>query len=217
MSSVDRTNKALQRLSFMGDWLQMKQKINTRQIMEDIEGFKHHWKPYNLRNPNNRWGLSITSLDGKLSGVPDLDSLLQYNKIHGTSITNHHIKEYTEVYKQSEEIQKLIAPWKPWLGRCHFLKLNTGGYFPEHYDINKIEYGYEEIRLIAFINNCNKKDLKFIYEDTVRDVKDGQMFFFNANKRHSVFSTSDDIIMLVFCMKFDEHLFERLIEQYRFA
>ena len=37
------------------------------------------------------------------------------------------------------------------------------------------------------------------------------------NKRHSVFSTSDDIIMLVFCMKFDEHLFERLIEQYRFA
>ena len=61
------------------------------------------------------------------------------------------------------------------------------------------------------------EDLKFIYEDTVRDVKDGQMFYFNANKRHSVFSTSDDIIMLVFCMKFDELLFERLIEQYRFA
>ena len=162
-------------------------------------------------------GLSITSLDGGLSGIPDLDSLLQYNKINGTSITNHHIKEYTEVYKNSEELQKLIAPWKPWLGRCHFLKLNTGGYFPEHYDINKIEYGYEEIRLIAFINNCNKKDLKFIYEDTVRDVEDGTLYYFNANKRHSVFSTSDDIIMVVFCMKFDDTLFERLIEEYRFA
>ena len=217
MSSVDRINKALQRLSFMGDWLQMKQKIDTKQIMKDIDGFKHHWKPYNLRNPNNRWGLSITSLDGKLSGIPDLDSLLQYNKIHGTSITNHHIKEYTEVYKQSEEIQKLIAPWKPWLGRCHFLKLNTGGYFPEHYDINKIEFGYEEIRLIAFINNCNKKDLKFIYEDTVRDVEDGTLYYFNANKRHSVFSTAEDIIMCVFCLKFDEELFKTLIEQYRFA
>ena len=138
-------------------------------------------------------------------------------KLNKTNITNHHIKKYTEVYKNSEELQKLIAPWKDWLGRCHFLKLNTGGYFPEHYDINKIEYGFDEIRLIAFINNCNKKDLKFIYEDTVRDVEDGTLYYFNANKRHSVFSTSDDIIMVVFCMKFDDTLFEKLIEEYRFA
>src|SRR5210317_1132442 len=88
MSSIDRTNKALQRLSTMGDWLQMKQHINTRQIMKDLEPYKDSWKPYNLRNPNNRWGLSVTSLDGKLSGIPDLDSLLQYNKIHGTSMIN---------------------------------------------------------------------------------------------------------------------------------
>ena len=78
-------------------------------------------------------------------------------------------------------------------------------------------YGYEEIRLIAFINNCNKKDLKFIYEDTVRDVEDGTLYYFNANKRHSVFSTAEDIIMCVFCLKFDEELFKTLIEQYRFA
>lgn len=210
-------DKALARLFTMGDWLQMKTHINTRKLMKEIEPYNNSWKPYNLRNPNNRWGLSVTSLDGKLSGIPDLDSLLQYNNIHGTQIRNSDINKYTEVYNNSEELQKIIEPWKPWLGRCHFLKLNTGGYFPEHYDINKIEYDYDEIRFIAFINKCDKKDLKFIYEDTVRDVKDGQLFYFNANKRHSVFSTSDDIIMLVFCMKFDEHLFERLIEQYRYA
>lgn len=210
-------DKALARLFTMGDWLQMKTHINTRKLMKEIEPYNDSWKPYNLRNPNNRWGLSVTSLDGKLSGIPDLDSLLQYNNIHGTQIRNSDINKYTEVYNNSEELQKIIEPWKPWLGRCHFLKLNTGGYFPEHYDINKIEYDYDEIRFIAFINKCDKKDLKFIYEDTVRDVKDGQLFYFNANKRHSVFSTSDDIIMLVFCMKFDEQLFERLIEQYRYA
>ena len=210
-------DKALARLFTMGDWLQMKTHINTRKLMKEIEPYNDSWKPYNLRNPNNRWGLSVTSLDGKLSGIPDLDSLLQYNNIHGTQIRNSDINKYTEIYNNSEELQKIIEPWKPWLGRCHFLKLNTGGYFPEHYDINKIEYDYDEIRFIAFINKCDKKDLKFIYEDTVRDVKDGQLFYFNANKRHSVFSTSDDIVMLVFCMKFDEHLFERLIEQYRYA
>ena len=71
--------------------------------------------------------------------------------------------------------------------------------------------------MIAFINNCNKKDLKFIYEDTVRDVEDGTLYYFNANKRHSVFSTAEDIIMCVFCLKFDEECFKTLIEQYRFA
>ena len=79
MSSVARTNQALQRLSFMGDWLQMKQQINSKQIMKDIEPYKDDWKPYNLRNPNNSWGLRITSLNGKLSGIPELKSLLTIN------------------------------------------------------------------------------------------------------------------------------------------
>ena len=34
---------------------------------------------YNKRKNIDRWGLSITSLDGGLSGVPDLDSLYFYN------------------------------------------------------------------------------------------------------------------------------------------
>ena len=47
---------------------------------------------YNHRKNINRLGLSVTSLDGGVTGVPDLDSLLQYNNIHGTNITNHQIK-----------------------------------------------------------------------------------------------------------------------------
>lgn len=214
---MNNNDKALLRLQTMGDWLQMKTKFSPRKLMQEIEKFKDDWKPYNLRNSNNRWGLSVTSLDGGLSGIPDLDSLLQYNKINNTNIKNSDINKYTDVYDSSLELQKIIEPWKPWLGRCHFLRIDKGGYFPEHYDINKLDYDYDEIRFIAFVNKCDKKDLKFIYEDTVRDIKDGQLFYFNANKRHSVFSTSDDITMLVFCMKFDEKLFEKLIEEYRFA
>ena len=209
-------DRAYTRLHTMGDWLEM-QSFSSNKIMEELKEWEGHWKPYNQKKPNNRWGLSITSLDGKLSGIPDLDSLAEYNKRNNTEINNQDINKYTEVYNSMPTLQKIIEPWKPWLGRCHFLKLNAGGYFPEHYDINKIEYGYEEIRLIAFINNCNKKDLKFIYEDTVRDVEDGTLYYFNANKRHSVFSTAEDIIMCVFCLKFDEELFKTLIEQYRFA
>ena len=210
-------DKALSRLMTMGDWLQTKTRINTHKLLEEIKPFENDWKPYNLRNPNNRFGLSITSLDGGLSGIPDLDSLLQWNDIHETNITNHDIKTFTPVYENSPEVQRIIEPWKPWLGRCHFLKMNKGGYFPEHYDINKTEYGYDEIRFAGFVSKCDKQNFKFIYEDTVQNVRDGELWYFNANKRHTVFSTTDDVIMIVFCLKFDEHLFEKLIEEYMFA
>lgn len=208
------TQRALNRLHTMGDWLEMKS-FNSNALFNEMELYENSWKPYNIRKPNNRFGLSITSLDGKLSGIPDLDSLSEYNKKHNTNITNNDIKTYTEVYDNSPTLKKIIEPWKPWLGRCHYLKLNAGGYFPEHYDINKTDYNYDEIRLIGFVKNCNKQSLKFVYEDQVFNSHDGKLYFFNANKRHSVFSMTDDCTMLVMCLHFDEKLFEVLIDQYR--
>lgn len=207
-------NIALHRLHTMGDWLQMKS-FNYKKVLEELEPFDNSWKPYNLRKPNNRWGLSITSLDGELSGIPDLDSLYEYNKRNNTDIKNHDINVYTNVYHQSPTLQQIIEPWKPWLGRCHFLKLNAGGFFPEHYDINKLDYSYNDTRLIAFVNNNDKYGMKFLYEDQLLNVNEGSLYWFNANKRHSVFSMVDDCIMIVFCLKFDETLFETIIEQYR--
>lgn len=212
---MNEYDAAYVRLYTMGDWLEM-QSFESHKLMEELEPFKNEWKPYNLRKPNNRWGLSITSLDGGLSGIPDLDSLYEYNKNNETNIQNHDINVYTEVYHSSPTLQKIIEPWKPWLGRCHFLKLNAGGYFPEHYDINKLDYTYDEVRLIAFVNNINNTNMKFLYEDRLLNVEEGSLYFFNANKRHSVFSMVDDCIMIVFCLKFDKKLFETIIKQYKF-
>jgi hypothetical protein len=191
--------------------------FNSNKIMEELKPYNNDWKPYNVRKPNNRWGLSITSLDGGLSGIPDLDSLYEYNKDNNVEITNQDIKTYTSVYETMPTLQKVIEPWKPWLGRCHFLKLNAGGYFPEHYDINKLDYSYDDTRLIAFVNNTNKYTMKFLYEDKLMEVENGSLYWFNASKRHSVFSMQDDCIMIVFCLKFDENLFETIIKQYRMA
>lgn len=211
---MNEYDAAYVRLYTMGDWLEM-QSFRSTKLMEELEQFKNDWKPYNLRKPNNRWGLSITSLDGSLSGIPDLDSLYEYNKINETNIQNHDINVYTEVYHSSPTLQKIIEPWKPWLGRSHFLKLNAGGYFPEHYDINKLDYTYDEVRLIAFVNNTNNINMKFLYEDRLLSVEEGSLYFFNANKRHNVFSMIDDCIMIVFCLKFDEKLFETIIKQHK--
>lgn len=208
------TQRALNRLHTMGDWLEMKN-FNSKKLMNEIEPYEMHWQPYNRRKPNNRFGLSITSLDGGFSGIPDLDSLSEYNRVNNTNINNGDINTYTSLYDNSPELQKIIEPWKPWLGRCHYLKLNAGGYFPEHYDINKTEYDYDEIRLIGFVNNCDKHTLKFVYEDKVFESADGKLYFFNANKRHSVFSMTDNCIMLVMCLHFNEDLFSTLINEYK--
>ena len=42
---------------------------------------------YNPRKDIKRYGLSITSLDGGTSGVPDLDSLKDYNRENNTQLT----------------------------------------------------------------------------------------------------------------------------------
>ena len=57
--------------------------------------------------------------------------------------------------------------------------------------------------------------MKFIYGDEVINVTEGTLYYFNASKRHIVSSTKDNCIMIVFCLRFDEHLFKTMIENYR--
>ena len=70
-------------LSF-GDVLTLNYSGNCSKILKDIKEFE--WKQYNPRRAINRYGLSVTSLDGKLNGI-DLDSMYQYNKIHNNNFS----------------------------------------------------------------------------------------------------------------------------------
>ena len=69
-------DKALARLATMSDWQQFPG-FNSHKVLKELEPFKDDWKRYNPKKAgNNRWGLSVTSYDGGLSGIPDLTSLL---------------------------------------------------------------------------------------------------------------------------------------------
>ena len=52
--------------------------MDPQKIQENLETFSQEWKPYNPRKKVAREGLSVTSLDGGLSGIPDLDSVREY-------------------------------------------------------------------------------------------------------------------------------------------
>ena len=71
-------------MGHLGNTFPLDFSINIKKLKEQLQDFDADWKQYNPRKPNNRQGLSITSLDGGLSGVPDLDSLFEYNKQNNT-------------------------------------------------------------------------------------------------------------------------------------
>ena len=207
------SDKALIRLSMMSDWQELKN-FDSQKLLKEIEQFKDDWKPYNPKKPNNRWGLSVTSIDGKLSGIPDLNSLLDYEKETGQVVENIDLNVPTEVYKQNEELQKILKPYLPWLTRCHFLRIDRGGFFPDHLDVIQAErYGFDEVRLVGFVH-VNEYGFKWIYDDRIIKKNNGTLWYFNGGKRHNVFSTDDGMILLIICLSpWDEKLFSTIFDQ----
>jgi hypothetical protein len=203
-------DKALQRLYSQSDWIQFPG-FKKDKLLEELKPFENDWKKYNPNKPNNRWGLSVTSIDGGLHGIPDLTSLGDYERETGQVVHNHDIIVPTDVWKQCPTLQKILEPWAKWLGRCHFLRMDRGSYFPDHFDINKEDYSYDEVRFVGFVK-CNEYDFKWIYDDKVIKGNPGSLWYFNGNKRHSVFSMKDGIILLVMCLKFDKELYQAMLD-----
>ena len=129
-----------------GSFIQLKNKISGPTFIEWTENNFDYVK-YNPRKKIERYGLSITSLDGGLSGIPDLDSLLEYNKENNTNLEEENFDVPTPVYEQSNELQRFVEPYKEHLFRTHILKLDPGGFFPKHRDYFKD--CFQHVRLIS--------------------------------------------------------------------
>ena len=202
--------KALFRLHTMADWQEFPG-FNARKMLEELKPYDNDWKRYNPKKPNNRWGLSVTSMDGGLSGIPDLTSLLDYELETGIVLKNEDLDEPTPVWTESTELKRLLEPWKKWVTRCHFLRMDRGSFFPDHNDVNKHDFSYDEIRLIGYVD-CNEYNFKWIYDDKIIKRNPGSLWYFNGNKRHSVFSTEDGVMLLVVCLKWDKDLFLHILD-----
>ena len=133
-------------------------------------------------------------MDGGLSGIPDLDSLFEYNKQHNTSITEANINVKTPVARDLSVIQPLLNIFDT-LGRSHFICLNKGGFFPPHRDGKILDVTC--FRIITLCYNCNPNQFSFIYEDKKLNLEPGRPYFVNTRKEHSVFSFVDDSVQCV--------------------
>ena len=154
------------------------------------------WVQYNPRKSINRKGLSVTSLDGGFSGIPDLDSLREYNILNNTSFTELDFKNRTSITNHISELNQLLDAF-PDHGRCHFLKLDQGGFFPPHRDNGTSSSLPFTFRIIVPVYNFQRPNLTWVQENNILSLVHGQVYFINTTKVHYLFSMTDMSICFV--------------------
>jgi len=149
------------------------------------ENFKY--VHYNPRKDIRRYGLSITSLDGGLSGRPDLDSLKDYNAENGTTFSERDFVQTTPVYDYPQ-LKEILDPIKPYLFRSHVLRIDAGGYFPPHRDFGGLDI--DSFRLIIPLENVRQPNFTFIVDDKIQNWTPGRVTFVDTAKMHYLFNAA---------------------------
>ena len=171
------------------------------------------WKEYQPHKPGyNRYGLSVTSLDGGFSGKPDLYSLREYQNMYGESYNELSFKKRTNIVQFLPELNEFLDFWEPNLGRTHFLRLDKGGFFPPHRD-NGALVSVPTFRILVPIHNFGINDMKWIQEERVLNLTLGQTYFINTSRLHSLFSYVDNCVMLVLNIGVDEQILNKMVKK----
>lgn len=171
------------------------------------------WKPYQPHKAgNNRFGLSVTSLDGQYSGEPDLYSLREWHRMTGQSYDEMSFKKRTNIVQFIPELDEFLNFWEPSLGRTHFLRLDKGGFFPPHRD-NGAFVSVPTFRIIVPIYNFGINDMKWIQDEKIQRFDLGATYFVNTSRLHSVFSFVDNCLMLVLNVRTDEHMLAKMVKR----
>jgi len=170
-------------LTRFGEYYPIRLEYKVMGIIEELEQ-KFKWVQYNPRKNIDRHGLSITSLDGGLTGRPDLDSFFEYYKETGIVLHDNDFTIKTPVYLYFE---KWLKPFENELGRTHVIKLNQGGFFPPHRDHKHANI--DSFRLFLPLN-YNSDSVFFMLDHHKMEFKNGSMYFINTAKMHTLFNTS---------------------------
>ena len=150
---------------------------------QEIDLSTLNWVQYNPRKPINRYGCSITSLNGNDSGIPDLDSLKEFNQLHQTSFDE---LSFTMPTAHSEPFKSFLNTFK--CGRSHYLKLENGGFFPWHRDNDQ-----KTFRIIYTISGCEQNDLVWLEDEKLLSLRDKRWYYINTKKKHCLLSFSQSV------------------------
>lgn len=195
----------------------VKLKLNFDGNLDEILK-KYQWVKYNPRGNKRhiqRFGISITSIDGKNYDytTPDLDSIFEYNRENNTEYTSFSFKEKTPLWYDLN-LDSYFQQISDEVKRSHLIKLPPGGYFPYHRDGVVLEN--LTFRIILTLKNCNRNCFCFVLDNEVMDLKNNCFYFFNTRLEHFVANISammnHDVIFGVFTIPLNEKTVSWLIK-----
>lgn len=177
-------NSAYQTMALYGQQLKTRFYINPDNFLDWVyDNFK--WVQYNPRKQINRYGLSITSLNGEVDGIPDLDSLREYNQENNTNYNEKDFKTRTPV-AEYPELKDILDQFGDSVFRTHILRLDPGGFFPPHRDHK--EPFIDSFRLIVPLQYTNAPYFNFIIDGKITNWDSGFVYFADTTKEHYLFN-----------------------------
>ena len=199
-------NNIYRSLTDMGDFYPLNFKFDKVFIEEYLERHRDNFQVYNPNKPNyNRYGLSLTSLEGKIDGT-DLTSIKEYNKLNNTQYNEMSFKVDTEYFKELKNGCSDFQTLDNLLGRSHIVNFGRGGFFPPHRDLG------ESIRLIAFLNSDYERSY-LLKEDKRINWTPNKLYFFNTKKEHSYFNFAQNADVLVLNMEVTKKSYDWIISR----
>ena len=201
-------------LTLYGAVSQTKYKLQDTQKFVKWTEENFTYVKYNPRKEIKRFGLSLTSLDGGLSGVPDLDSLYEYNIENNTKYRERNFVVKTPVYYY-KDLEKILEPIKDYIFRSHVLRIDSGGFFPPHRDF--FGMNVDSFRLIMPLASCNPPLFSFVIDNNLQYWEDGYLYFVDTAKMHYLFNAGmTSTYMIVLNVDLNEQSVKFVTENFRF-
>ena len=194
-----------QQLFLYGDFQPLKFKIDVEQLQTELSQFDSNWVVYNKhKGSTGRLALSVTSLDGGLSGEPDLQSLKEFSERTGKIYSENDFNKPTQVYQSCKSLHEVLNYFEGGLGRCRIVKFDKGGFFPPHRDLSLKHQVPDYFRIFVPLQNTGENSLYFIYDDKKIKYEVGRAYLFNALKTHSVFSFAENTVTLAISLQLNQ-------------
>lgn len=217
IGAVNRERLGLfQQLHVYGDVIPLKHVIDMGQLERELAAFTDKWVQYNPEKVNNpRHGLSVTSLDGGMSGVPDLFSIYEWSKQTGRKVSERDFNVPTEAYYHCKSIHAIFEPFLPDVGRCRFVRFQPGGHFPPHRD-GSVNYQIPDyFRILVPLNRTGHDRFHFVHDGHLVEYEPGRPYLFNALKTHSVVSFDTDVITLALSVALKQETVAKAIDLFK--
>jgi aspartyl/asparaginyl beta-hydroxylase (cupin superfamily) len=191
-----------------GNQLKLNKHINVKRLLEDLKQFDDKWAQYNEFKPHiKRQGLCVINESGINGSGPAINSLLEWNRKHGTTLHENDFTVKTPVYEACIDLQDILDDELfPHCFRTHFLKIPPGGYFPPHRDNMRIDQN--TLRLIIPLSNTEAPWFRFMIDNESLNWENGSLYAVNTTLGHQLFNTgTKDSIWLIINAHVNEDIY----------